>query len=938
MKYIFGKIFEDKSISKVFLISLLSTSFLLIITLGIFWIQQEIQKFDEESTKVQANFFKNQEKTLQHETQTLINFIENERRQTRNLLKKDIRNRVHEAHSIATNLYENYKDQLPDEDLKKLIVDALRSVRFNDGEGFFYINNLDGSVIMDPKQPSMEGENRLSLKDVYGMPIIQNEIKTAKSKQEGYSNYSWQKDDEQKIYPKISFVKLFKPYNWYIGCTQYVEKYKTEIQKKILNKITDLRFDDSITIAVFSFDGTCLAHSRKDLIGKNLWYTKDHDKKMIVQEFITRGTDENGGFIRYSDPFQQDTSKYLSKLMYAKSFKDWQWVIGSGVHTDELNRSIARKKSELKASVNNYILKACIILLLTSILIGFLTRFMIKISKSGLNVFTKFYEKAASKSILIDTTTLHFKEFKRLGQLANQMILKRQETEHQLNIETAYFEQLFENSPEAIAITDNESKGIKINRQFTNIFGYTKEDIDGVVIDSLLADESKKEEAKNLNAMTSKGQLIEIETKRRCKNGEFIDVSIMGNPILIEGKSIAIFAIYRNITQRKEYEQHLTEARHKAEESDKLKSAFLANMSHEIRTPMNHILGFTDLISNQDIENEDRQEYAELIKQSGNSLLQLINNIIDLSKIESKQIKLNKQKISINRILSSLYEKYYHHKNTIQKSHLILKIQKALSDKDSVIISDAHRLEQLLSNLIENAIKFTNEGSVEFGYHLKDQKTIEFFVKDTGIGIPKSAIQNIFQLFRQFDGSDTRQFGGTGLGLTISQRLAELLGGEISVKSEENKGTSFYVSLPYIQNYKLDQSSEIGKEKLYDWSGKKILIVDDEKNNYAFFKASLTKTNAEIIWAKNGIEAISFCEKVKVDMILMDIQMPVMNGYEATKQIKLQNAQIPIIGQTSFVQKEYKQKVMDAGCDDYLTKPIKSSVLLESINKQFFIN
>jgi len=938
MKYILTKIFEDKSISKVFLISLLSTSFLLIIILGIFWVQQESQKFKEESAKIQASFFKIQERTLQHETQTLINFIENERQQTRNLLKKDIRNRVHEAHSIALNLYKNYKDELPSEDLQKLIVNALRSVRFNNGEGFFYINNLNGTVVMDAQQPSLEGKNRLSLKDVYGMPIIQEEIETAKHNQEGYSNYSWQKDDEQKIYPKISFVKLFKPYNWYIGCTQYVEKYKTTIQKKILSKITDLRFDDSITIAVFSFDGTCLAHTNKKLIGKNLWYTQDHDKKMVVQEFITRGTDENGGFIRYSDPFQQDTTKPLSKLMYSKSFKDWQWVIGSGIHTNELNRAIAQKKSELKENVNNYIFKVCIILLLTSILIGFFTRFIIKISKSGLNVFTKFYEKAASESILIDTSTLHFKEFKRLGELANQMILRRKETEHQLNIETAYFEQLFENSPEAIAITDNESKGIKINRQFTNIFGYTKEDIDGIVIDSLLADESKKKEARNLNKLTKKGQLIEIETKRRCKNGNLIDVSIMGNPILIEGESIAIFAIYRNITQRKVYEQHLTEARHKAEESDKLKSAFLANMSHEIRTPMNHILGFTDLISNGNIEEEDRHEYIELIKQSGNNLLQLINDIIDLSKIESKQIQLNKQKISTNRILASLYEKYYHHKNTNQKSHLILKVQKALSDKDSVIISDSRRLEQLLSNLIENAIKFTKDGSVEFGYHLKDKRTIEFFVKDTGIGIPKSAINNIFQLFRQFDGSDTRQFGGTGLGLTISQRLAELLGGEIRVESVENKGTSFYVSLPYTQSCDITKTQKTEKAQSYNWTGKKILIVDDEKNNYAFFKASLEKTNAEIIWAKNGVEAISFCENEKVDMILMDIQMPVMNGYDATKMIKSQNDKIPIIGQTSFFQKEYKQKVMDAGCDDYLSKPIKSSILLESINRQFSIN
>ena len=937
MKFILAKLLENKSISKIFLVSLLSISLLLILILGFFWVEQERQKFERESKQIQEDFFKIQETTLQHETQTLINFIENERRQTRNLLKKDISSRVYEAHAIAINLYKSYKDKLPKQKLKELIINALRSVRFNDGDGFFYINTLNGIVVMDPEKPNWEGKNRLSLKDVYGIPIIQTEIETAKLNGEGYTNYSWQKKDGQKIHPKISFVKIFEPFNWYIGCTQYVDNYRTDIQNEILNKIPDLRFDDKFTIAVFSFDGTCLAHTTKELIGQNLWNTENSNQKKVVQEFITRGTDANGGFIKYLDPSVTGDGSNFPNLMYAKAYKDWQWVIGSGVRIDGLNRTIEQKKSELQSDVNNYIFKAAIILLLIGVFIVVLTQFVVKVSKSGLDIFTQFYENAVYDSQLIDISKLHFNEFKKLGELANQMIVNRQKTEQQLNIETAYFEQLFENSPEAIAITNNESKGIKINRQFTNLFGYTNEDIEGVVIDKLLADESRQEEANRLNSITAKGQLIEIETKRKCKNGELIDVSIMGNPIIVNGKPIAIFGIYRDITQRKEYEKHLTEAKNKAEESDKLKSAFLANMSHEIRTPMNHILGFTDIMTSKQIEEDDRQEYAALIKQSGSNLLQLINNIIDLSKIESRQITLRKEDTSINNILSVLYEKFYSHKNSNNKAHIILKVQKALNDEDSVIYTDPHRLEQLLSSIIDNAIKFTNEGSVEYGYHLKDDSMIEFFVKDTGIGIPKSSIDDIFQSFRQIDGSDTRQYGGTGLGLTISNRLAEILGGEISVESEENVGTCFYVKLPYEKSIQLNSQKE-AIDINYDWEGKKILIVDDEKNNYAYFKATLEKTKAELLWAQNGLEAISMCESINIDIVLMDIQMPVMNGYEATQKIKLLNSRIPIIGQTAYIRQEYKKKVIAAGCDDYLSKPIKSQKLLESINKQFTVN
>lgn len=235
--------------------------------------------------------------------------------------------------------------------------------------------------------------------------------------------------------------------------------------------------------------------------------------------------------------------------------------------------------------------------------------------------------------------------------LSNNLILKQ-----------LILNNFFENSPEAIAITDVESKGIKINKKFTELFGYTSKDIQGIVIDNLLTDESRQREAFNLNALTTKGQLIEIETKRKCKTGELIDVSIVGNPIIINNKPIAIFGIYRDITQRKLYEQHLTDAKNKAEESDLLKSAFLANMSHEIRTPMNHIIGFTDIITSQHVSESERHEYGELIKQSSYKLLQLINDIIDLSKIESRQIKLNWTVSNLNSIMENLFEKILHTK------------------------------------------------------------------------------------------------------------------------------------------------------------------------------------------------------------------------------------------------------------------------------------
>lgn len=938
MKFILAKLFEDKSIAKVYLVSLLSISLLLISILGIFWVQQARQKFKQEAKQIQEDFFSNQEKTLQYETQTLLNFIENEKDQTRNVLKKEIKIRVNEAYTIADNLYKTCNNTLNKEDLKKLITDALGSIRFSNDNGYFYINTLDGKVILDPKNRDWQGKNMLSLTDIYDHPIIKSEIDIAKKEGEGYNNYSLKNNDGHKIHQKISYVKIFKPYSWYIGYTQFIDTHKQKIQEKVLAKITKMSFNKNVTTTVIGFDGTFLAHSQKNLVGKNFWTLKDDNGNKIIQELINRGTDINGGFVKYLDPFIEGSKEVKSKIMYAKAYKDWQWIIGSGAHTIELSNAIHQKRNKLKSNVTSYFIKLFLLVLLSSILIILFSRFVLKINKSGLELLTQFYKNAATESKTIDTSKLFLKEFKILGEHANEMVSKRKKIEHRLNIETAYFEQLFENSPEAIAITDNESKGIKINKQFTNLFGYTKEDLKGVVIDQLLADENKQNEANSLSQLTAKGQLVEIETIRKCKDGRLIDVSIMGNPLEVDGEQIAIFGIYRDITERKKYEKHLTEAKNKAEESDKLKSAFLANMSHEIRTPMNHIIGFTDIMTSERVEESDRQEYGALIKQSSRTLLQLINDIIDLSKIESKQIKLSRNDVPINSILSNLYEKYYYHKNQHNKEHLTLKVQKTLNDEDSIINTDPKRLEQLLSNLIENAIKFTNDGFVEFGYRLTNSNNIEFFVKDTGIGIPKSAIEDIFHSFRQIDGSDTRQYSGTGLGLTISHRLAEILGGKISVESEENAGTCFYISLPYKHNSSENPIEEEIEEEKINWRGKNILVVDDDKTNYSFFKATLENTKADVIWAKNGAEAVEICHQNPVDLVLMDIQMPIMNGYEATKEIKSFNTNIPIIGQTAYFQKEYKQKVIAAGCDDFLTKPIKTKILLKSIAKQFTTN
>jgi PAS domain S-box-containing protein len=525
-------------------------------------------------------------------------------------------------------------------------------------------------------------------------------------------------------------------------------------------------------------------------------------------------------------------------------------------------------------------------------------------------------------------------------------VTDQKKAEEAIELERVYFQQLFQSAAEGILLLDNEQRVIKINSEFSHIFGYTEEEIVGLPIYQFIVPAHLIPESKAVFVRLKNGEAVSFETLRHCKDGSVVNVSLLAKPIFFKGEQIAVYVIYRDITARKRTEEEIVrknqeielqnialfKAKERAEESDRLKSAFLANMSHEIRTPMNGIIGFSQLLSDEELTNEEKSQYIGIIQNNGKQLLSLINDLIDISRIEANQITITPVETDINMQLMEVY-RLFEYRALEQK--LEFRLTEMLSESDTYILVDTGRLKQVITNLLSNALKFTLTGSIQFGCTVKDS-FVEFFVKDTGIGIEEKDQRSIFERFIQVETEMSRQFGGTGLGLAISKSLVNLMGGSMWLESAIGVGSTFFFTIPLLRSdNRVNTHSDMSNppQKLVVNGDKNILIVEDDLVNRLLLVELLDTPRINLLHAKNGVEAVSLVDNHgSIDLVLMDIKMPVMDGIEATKKIRQNGGAMPIVAQSAYAQTLDIVRALEAGCSDYITKPIDANDLFAKLN------
>jgi len=404
----------------------------------------------------------------------------------------------------------------------------------------------------------------------------------------------------------------------------------------------------------------------------------------------------------------------------------------------------------------------------------------------------------------------------------------------------------------------------------------------------------------------------------------------------LDEKSKEIIVKEEIIKERHKVEKVLIEAKEQAELSDKLKSSFLTNLSHEIRTPMNAIVGLSELLKIPEYSEEERMEFVEMILSNSISLISLIDDILDISKIESNQLKINFRSCRVSDLLEDLHKRYSVELINREKSNLEFRLSLDKTDVGLAIETDSTRLKQVLSKLLDNAVKFTDSGSITLGYK-KTENNVIFFVEDTGIGLSEDKREIIFELFRKVEDNKLRLYRGTGLGLSLSQNLVKLMGGEIKVESEIEKGSRFYFSLPFqktVTEPEAIESLHTDNIEKPSWEGKTILVIEDEISNFMLIREILRSSGAIILREENGVEAVKkLSDDPKPDLIIMDIKLPGIDGYEATRRIREIDKEIPIVAHTAYAMEGDREKSIDAGCNEYISKPTDKKLFIQILNK-----
>jgi two-component system, cell cycle sensor histidine kinase and response regulator CckA len=913
------------SLVRTIFISMTTIAVISILLLGIMILTNQYERFNKRSKSLRDEFIETQKSIIKSEVDKAVDYIKYMQSKESDGLKDNLKNKTDQAHDIASNIYNENKRSKDLKEIKKMVKDALRPIRFNNGREYYFAASLDGVAELNVDRPEMEGKNQLDVRNADGKYVLKDMIRTAQSLGGGLYEYRWTKPGKEgNDFQKISYVRIFEPFGWIIGIGEYPDDTQDVIQKQILDRIAEIKFGKDGYIFVISYDGIILVdNAQRDLIGKNVWELADPNGLKVIQKERNSVENPDGGFVDYvwNKP---NEAKPASKISYIKGIKDWRWMVGSGAYVNEIEKTISEDRAALSQRIKAQMIKISLIVLLLVSATYLTAKYISYRIHKSLVIFSSFFQKAADKYVKIDLKEVHFSEFEDLALSANSMIDRHEQAERSTRENEEKYRTLFHMESDALALIEvNTGDILEANSAFLNLFGYDKEELLTMKESDFSAMADFIDEQSNMD----KGY-VPLAYKKK-KGGAIFPAEIKTRNFEYQGKHVQLLAI-RDISDRKRLESQL-------QQSQKMEAigTLAGGLAHDFNNILLPIMGNAEMLM-MTLPPDNHMRYSlDQIYHAGKRASDMVKQILAFSRKdrqEKKPIKMGEIVIDAAKFLRSSIP------TTIDIRYDIK------TDRD-MVLANSTQIHQVILNLCTNAAHsmreyggllrielddFLLESNI-YGHfqNLTPGRYLRLTVSDTGEGIQLGIINRIFEPYYTTKGPGE----GTGMGLAVVHGIIADHKGDIAVESKPGSGATFTILLPPYNGKGGVKVSDIDESKDIPRGNERILLVDDEKIVIDVFQNMLEYLGYNITTKMSSEEALNEFRNNPsgFDLIITDMTMPGMTGKELAMQMLSIRSDIPVILCTGFSERVDKEKAKAIGIMGFVMKPIAMNIIAKTI-------
>ncbi len=909
------------------------------------WIEYEYSTFETESDSLRSEHFQSQKLILKEEVSSVVTYINNMRLRSEQKLKVALKDRVNEAHQIATNIYEQNVDSKDLSEIKKMIKDALRTIRFHDERGYYFAVSMDGVEQLYPISPELEGKDLIGLQDSKGNFVIQDEIEVIKVKNEGFVKDFWTKPgvDPSVPYPKISYVKYFKPLDWYFGTGEYLDEAQKQTQGEILDRIVNLRFGAEGYFFGSTYRGDSLFSNGKVTTRKaNLWNLTDPNGVKIIQEQRKAVEDSEGGFVHYSWN-KLNMVEPSPKLSFVQGIPEWGWTIGAGVYIDTIEKTIKKNKEKLLVGLKKRITRSLVTVLMLFFLIYFWSRRISTQIQTSVDTFLSFLNKSSLESTTISPSDIQLQEFREIAIATNEMMEGKKQVQNALRKS----EELLRSTQE-LAKVGGWEWDLKKQTMFWTDEVYR---IHGFKSDQFNAGTSKHIE-QSLNCYNSEDQIHVLTAFNKCSKegipydlefplltakGQRIWIRTVGKPILNNGKIIKVIGNIIDITQQKQDEKEKEKMEIRLLQAQKMESigTLAGGIAHDFNNILGVILGYAEMAKEDSSPGSAIDEDLCMVIDAGNRAKNLVRQILAFSRQDDTE-RMYLQPASIVKETVSMLR---------PSIPTTIEIIQDVDFTTGHVFVDPTQINQILMNLCTNAFHAMEDTGGKLGISLKEVTLstedlvhesyveagtfVQLSVSDSGTGIPPGVLEKIFDPYYT-----TKEAGkGTGMGLSIVHGIIASYGGIVSVNSETGKGSVFKVFLPVVKEDEVESStsnverSPTGKER--------VLFIDDEEMLTQMGKTMLERLGYHVTVRNSSLEALEtfLNQPDQFDLVITDQTMPGMTGADMARRMIQVRPDIPIILCTGYSTIIAEKDAKAIGIKEFALKPLAKQDIAQLIRK-----